>query len=464
MIFDIQIFEIFWKCTVSERSACIRHNLLWGYEQGQDNLELLTNFCSFPLNIPIPYIQTKEKNTTNRIKLQEISISEIFAFYSLNGRREIRINSKERKTPKKQLYNTILQQLEFYFSDSNLTKDRFLSQLIREDPYVELSQFLKFNKLRKLTESIDDLRKVIKKSDILELSEDNEKVRRKTPMIAKENVDECTIYVERISADANHEFLATIFSDFGKVVYVSIPKYRHNQMNKGFAFVEFETEQDAQNAVRYFENIGCKMSSNINPQLLCSISSYNIESQIDINITEENEKESSGIEEKETDVGDNQQVYSNEKSDLIIKSVKRRCDDELTGLNKKLKESKEDDHSDEIPPQNDTSECKKKKKKELKKKNLIKELGIQVLSKQEWKKMRNGYLNLQRKKMKEIKLHLSQSKFSKHNSIGRNHQNVENRPIKEHLEEKPTKLEYIPGTIVKMTLQEPLQSDKKIKI
>lgn len=41
---------------------------------------------------------------------------------------------KKGRHRKKQLYNSILHQMEFYFSDSNLTKDRFLSQLIQEDP------------------------------------------------------------------------------------------------------------------------------------------------------------------------------------------------------------------------------------------------------------------------------------------------------------------------------------------
>lgn len=35
---------------------------------------------------------------------------------------------------KKQFYNTIRNQMEFYFSDANLSKDRFLKKLIAEDP------------------------------------------------------------------------------------------------------------------------------------------------------------------------------------------------------------------------------------------------------------------------------------------------------------------------------------------
>lgn len=35
---------------------------------------------------------------------------------------------------KKALHAAILKQMEFYFSDANLTKDRFLNNLIKEDP------------------------------------------------------------------------------------------------------------------------------------------------------------------------------------------------------------------------------------------------------------------------------------------------------------------------------------------
>ncbi|KAL3275516.1 hypothetical protein HHI36_020275 [Cryptolaemus montrouzieri] len=339
---------------------------------------------------------------------------------------------------KKQLYSTILQQMEFYFSDSNLSKDRYLSKLIQEDPYIDISVFMRFNKIRKLTESIDDLRKAISKSEILEISEDTQKVRRNTPIKVKENEDDCTIYVERISSDANHEFLSAIFSDFGSVAYVSIPKYKHNQMNKGFAFIEFDTKKEAENTLNYFESIGCKMSSNINPEDLCSISTFLKESQMN--------------------------TSDDENSSTKIKSQKRKLSEDDEEPRKKMK----NDIQVEEVGTNEEGDGKKKKKKEHKKKNLIKELGLQILSKYEWKKMRNSYLNLQRKKMKEVKMHLTKSKYSKQNWQEKNIQETENSSKKgqelENSDEKPPKPEYIPGTIVRVKLPEPCQSDKKIKM
>ncbi|KAF5290271.1 hypothetical protein FQR65_LT11604 [Abscondita terminalis] len=181
---------------------------------------------------------------------------------------------KKGRHRKKQLYKSILRQMEFYFSDSNLSKERFLGQLIQNDPYVEVSIFLNFNKIRKLTSNIDDVTKAISKSDLIELSDDKTRVRRKVPIKVKENVDECTIYVERLKSDATHEWLTSIFSDFGKVVYVSIPKYPHSNIIKGFAFVEFETEEGAKGALSFFESIDCKIPSVMEPQKLYSIATF----------------------------------------------------------------------------------------------------------------------------------------------------------------------------------------------
>ena len=46
------------------------------------------------------------------------------------------------------LEDKIRKQIEFYFGDSNLQKDRFMSQKIAENPdgYVDLSVIMSFNK------------------------------------------------------------------------------------------------------------------------------------------------------------------------------------------------------------------------------------------------------------------------------------------------------------------------------
>lgn len=84
---------------------------------------------------------------------------------------------KKRHHPKKkQLYASILKQMEFYFSDAALSKDRFLCQLIGKDPYVPLDIFLTFNKIKALTDNTGDIARALRGSSRLEISEDATKV------------------------------------------------------------------------------------------------------------------------------------------------------------------------------------------------------------------------------------------------------------------------------------------------
>lgn len=64
--------------------------------------------------------------------------------------------------------------------------------------------------------------------------------------------------------------------------------------------------------------------------------------------------------------------------------------------------------------------------------------------------MRNKYLNMQREKMHQLKQHLYRAKFAQKTET----------PI----EIKKEILDFIPGVIVKMTLEEPCNEIKKTKV
>ncbi|KAK5639830.1 hypothetical protein RI129_010641 [Pyrocoelia pectoralis] len=355
-------------------------------------------------------------------------------------------SQKKGRHRKKQLYKSILQQMEFYFSDSNLTKERFLGQLLQSDPYVDVSIFLQFNKIRKLTTRLEDVTKAISKSDLIELSEDKTKVRRRLPVQIKENVDECTIYVERLKSDATHEWLSSIFSEFGKVAYVSIPKYSHSNIIKGFAFVEFDTEESANAALNFFESVDCKIPSAMDPNKLCSISTF-----------------------------DNGEKHNHNEEELEGKSIKKRklSSDELSNVEQKKKKKKSDDDKIEevdeivnssVAIEQDVSESEgeekksKKQKKALKRRMNLKEIGLHILSKKDWKKMRNRYLQMQRKTMTDLKKHLYKQRstdFPTSKTKQREEPKIEETPA--------VVLEFTPGIIVKVALLEPCIESKKMK-
>lgn len=62
---------------------------------------------------------------------------------------------------------------------------------------VNLDVFLNFNKIKEMTNGIEDIQKALDGSEMLELSSDRQSVRRVTEMRKKDDIDEYMIYVVR---------------------------------------------------------------------------------------------------------------------------------------------------------------------------------------------------------------------------------------------------------------------------
>lgn len=54
--------------------------------------------------------------------------------------------------------------------------------------------------------------------------------------------------------DVTHSWIERVFTKCGNVVYVSIPRYKSSGDSKGFAFVEFEKEEEAHKAIEVIIN------------------------------------------------------------------------------------------------------------------------------------------------------------------------------------------------------------------
>lgn len=115
---------------------------------------------------------------------------------------------------------------------------------------VDISTFMKFNKLNQLTTDPNRIARALRDSTMLKLSEDGTKVCRITPIKKKEDEDQCTVYVQNLPPDTDHDWLISLFSKYGPVEYVSIPRYKYNRAIKGFAFVEFDTPSSAQECIK----------------------------------------------------------------------------------------------------------------------------------------------------------------------------------------------------------------------
>ena len=60
---------------------------------------------------------------------------------------------------------------------------------------------------------------------------------------------------ENLDTNITNDDVKSYFEKFGKVSYISLPKYRTTNQLKGFGFIEFLNKEDAKKAVEVFIEI-----------------------------------------------------------------------------------------------------------------------------------------------------------------------------------------------------------------
>lgn len=202
----------------------------------------------------------------------------------------------EKTKKKKKSTNRIQDQMEFYFSNSNLRRDRFLreklnesvSQIVLHNPQsdqeedapkdpetrlgLDLSIFLNFNNIKAVTTDVNVIKDSLSKSKLLsvyqvKLADTATWFVTRTDWIGKEDLseflsdidgnnqdfDKRTIYCENLPINANQVWLRQLFSQFGKINLVSVPKFKGNQRIKQFCFIEFGDEGSVATALEFFQ-------------------------------------------------------------------------------------------------------------------------------------------------------------------------------------------------------------------
>lgn len=154
-----------------------------------------------------------------------------------------------------ELESKIIKQIEYYFGDKNLPRDRFLRQKIDEDKegWVSLECLLTFNRLKSLCPEAELIANAVKKSSagLVQVSEDNTKVRRNPSQQLPQDTAEArleaknkTVYCKPFPKDIEMASLEAFFAKHGKVVYIMMRKDKDKKF-KGSVFVEFSTQEEA---------------------------------------------------------------------------------------------------------------------------------------------------------------------------------------------------------------------------
>lgn len=391
---------------------------------------------------------------------------------------------------KRKLYAEICKQMEFYFSDANITKNRMMREIVEQanaksEGYVDLCSFLEFTKIQRLQASIHHIQKALRNSQKLELSPDELKARRLvafdvSKVKSDDAVEECTIYVENIPRDADHEWLEKIFQAFGPVAYISLPKFKSGQ-HKSFGFVEFDDADAARRCLEAYGEEGACLSNNIDPSELRSIQSFNEEKE-----TPENGKNNGTKGKKKRKV---EESLVKDEDEPKAKKGKGKDEEEESSSSEAEEVEKKpikevDDDEGEVGTS--TSLLSKKSKKKRKKTKAKKSgevklesesIMLKVLPKKSWRQLRNRYLNLQRNNMAKLKKQLQkehvraqhfknfyqppQQHQNEHEQRGQS-QNFDNREQSHYADEEYGEKKGL-DHIMEIKLRQPVESTENFK-
>ncbi|XP_037271670.2 lupus La protein [Rhipicephalus microplus] len=153
------------------------------------------------------------------------------------------------------LETKIITQVEYYFGDFNLPRDKFLQGKLKEDDgWVTIETLLTFNRLKSLTTESDVVATALRKStsQLLEVSDDGTKIRRSPAKPAPESnkehyqkLNELSVYAKGFPPTATIDELLEFFGRFGKCINVFMRRYAKTRTFKGSVFATFATKEEA---------------------------------------------------------------------------------------------------------------------------------------------------------------------------------------------------------------------------
>lgn len=163
-----------------------------------------------------------------------------------------------------ELETSIIRQLEYYFGDSNLYRDKFLQEQIKKDAgWVDIKTLLTFKRLQALSEDPKVIVDSIQKSDegLIEVHEDKTKIRRhpERPLVeqneeVRKEIVSRTVYVKGFPLDSDMDSLINFFNNRGKVVNIVMRKYHDKNEKvykfKGSVFVTFADKEQGEEFVK----------------------------------------------------------------------------------------------------------------------------------------------------------------------------------------------------------------------
>ncbi|KAH0463904.1 hypothetical protein IEQ34_006690 [Dendrobium chrysotoxum] len=150
------------------------------------------------------------------------------------------------------LFDKIVRQVEYYFSDENLPKDAFLLKQVRKDKegYVPITLISSFKKMKKLTKDLSLIEAALRTSSLVVVSSDGKRVKRLHPLPVAEVRDEKRIVLKTASGGSLGQLdRVSIRNPHSAEQLATLKKADFAISSKLHALVEYDTVEAAETAV-----------------------------------------------------------------------------------------------------------------------------------------------------------------------------------------------------------------------
>lgn len=239
--------------------------------------------------------------------------------------------------------NKIKKQIEYYFSDSNYAKDKFMNETaIKNKKCIPISIILTFKRMNDLNATVESVKEAVKDSTVVEVVDDClKKIETKEFLEYKMNkkLNKRIVYMSGFPLDKTLDDIWELLDKQYNIVRVNMVK-DHDKVFKGACFVEFSSEEDAKNILNAKIYVSSQKSSDErvkNSSDLCDEAVKKMKREEDDGCDESLKKDADFlvIISKEEYLQNNLSKNKNDKfiekvkNDFILKLYKYECFNEL---------------------------------------------------------------------------------------------------------------------------------------
>jgi lupus La protein len=152
-----------------------------------------------------------------------------------------------------ELEDKIIRQVEYYFGDINLNRDKFLQEEIQKDAgWVTVDTLTRFNRLKQLSDDPTVILKALAKStnELLEIDNEGKRVKRAKALPAdnedfEASLQKNTVYVKGFPEELSLDELYAFFEKHGTIQQIFMRRFPANKKFKGSVFVTFATPEQS---------------------------------------------------------------------------------------------------------------------------------------------------------------------------------------------------------------------------